>query len=371
MPLPAALPPELATLPPGPIEARLQLAAIVDSSDDAIISKDLRGVITTWNAAATRLFGYQPNEIIGRSVLTLIPEELQSEEPEILRKVTAGHRIEHYETRRQHKNGEILQIALTISPIRDATGRIVGISKIARDITERKLTEAALFESERMAAIGRLAGSIAHEVNNPLEAILNLAYLLSEHPSLDDEARAYTNLLLNEVVRVGEITRRTLSFYRDTTDPVEIDMMSLIDAVLKLHQPLLELKSIQLVTRLARPAYVWGRAGELRQVFTNLIGNAMDALPQGGTIRVGVTCAGGAEGARISIADSGPGIPKDLREKIFQPFFSTKVGKGTGLGLWISQGIIRKYGGHIRVRSLTAPSPTTGTIFRVTLPAHC
>jgi PAS domain S-box-containing protein len=354
-----------------PIEARLQLAAIVDSSDDAIISKNLQGVITSWNASATRLFGYLPNEIIGKSVLTLIPDELQSEEPDILRKVTAGQRIDHYETRRRRKDGELLDISLTISPIRDATGRIVGISKIARDITERKLTEAALFESERMAAIGRLAASIAHEVNNPLEAILNLAYLLEQHPSLNEEARAYTRLLLNEVVRVGEITRRTLSFYRDTSDPIEVDMMSLMDGVLKLHQPLLEQRSIRLITRFTRPAYVWGRTGELRQVFTNLLGNAIDALPQGGAIRVGVTCGTDAEGARISIADNGPGIPKGLREKIFQPFFSTKCGKGTGLGLWISQGIIRKYGGHLRLRSWTAPSPKTGTIFRVTLPSHC
>jgi PAS domain S-box-containing protein len=356
---------------PDPIEARLQLAAIVDSSDDAIISKDLHGIITTWNAAATRVFGYQPDEIIGKSVLTLIPKELHSEEPEILRKVTAGERIEHYETRRRRKDGEILQISLTISPIRDATGRIVGISKIARDITQKKLTEAALFESERMAAIGRLAASIAHEVNNPLEAILNLAYLLEQHPSLNEEARAYTNLLLNEVVRVGEITRRTLSFYRDTSQPIDIEMTSLVDAVVRLHQPLLDQKCIQVLTRFTRPAYVRGRSGELRQVFTNLLGNAIDALPQGGIVRVGVSCDNNAEGARVSISDNGPGIPKELHEKIFEPFFSTKNSKGTGLGLWISQSIVRKYGGQIRLRSWTDPNPTTGTIFRVTLPAHC
>jgi PAS domain S-box-containing protein len=363
-------PPPPLTIRPEPIEARLQLAAIVDSSDDAIISKDLTGIITTWNTAAARLFGYRSDEIVGRSVLLLIPEELHPEEPEILRKVTAGERIEHFETRRRRKNGELLDISLTISPIRDATGRIVGISKIARDITERKLTEAALFESERMAAVGRLAASIAHEVNNPLEAILNLAYLLSHNSSLDDDARGYTQLLLSEVVRVGEITRRTLSFYRDTSDPVEIDMPSLIDSVLRLHQPLMEQRSIHLDKGFRSPASVCGRPGELRQVFMNLVGNAIDALPQGGRIRVSVGSSLNRDGACVTIADNGPGIPSGLREKIFEPFFSTKRSKGTGLGLWISQGIARKYGGHIRLRSSTAPNPKTGTVFRVCLPSH-
>jgi len=353
-----------------PIEARLQLAAIVDSSDDAIISKDLQGIITTWNAAATRLFGYQPHEIIGQSVLTLIPEELHSEEPEILRRVAAGQRIEHFETRRRRKDGELLHISLTISPIRDNSGHIVGISKIARDITQRKLTEAALIESERMAAIGRLAGSIAHEVNNPLEAILNLAYLLTRNPSLDDDARAYTELLLNEVVRVGDITRRTLSFYRDSSQPAQIDTTLLIDGVLKLYQPLMEQRSIHLEKKYQRSACVWGRPGELRQVFTNLVGNAIDALPQGGNIFVTIGCGLNGSSACVTIADNGPGIPPELREKIFEPFFSTKHSKGTGLGLWISQSIVRKYGGHIRLRSRTEPSSNSGTVFRVCIPSH-
>jgi PAS domain S-box-containing protein len=354
-----------------PIEARLQLAAIVESSDDAIISKNLRGIITTWNAAATRLFGYLPHEIIGKSVLTLIPEELRMEEPEILRKVTSGERIDHFETRRRRKNGELVHISLTISPICDATGRIVGISKIARDITERRLAEAALIESERMAAIGRLAGSIAHEVNNPLEAILNLAYLLTQHSSLDEEARGYAQLLLSEVVRVGEITRQTLSFYRDTTHPADVDMTALMDGVLKLHKPLLERRCICLDTKFSQPAFVWGRPGELRQVFINLIGNAIDALPQGGRIHVRVTCGTHGDGACVTVADNGPGIPEDLRVRIFDPFFTTKRSKGTGIGLWISQGIVHKYGGHIRLRSNTAPKSPTGTMFRVCIPGRC
>lgn len=352
-----------------PIEARLQLAAIVDSSDDAIISKSLEGIITSWNAAATRLFGYLPDEVVGKSVLILIPPELHSEEPEILRKVTSGERIEHFETRRRRKNGDSLHISLTISPIRDSSGTIVGISKIARDITERKLTEAALFESERMATIGRMAASIAHEVNNPLEAILNLGYLLDRHPSLDDEARGYTHLLVNEVMRVSEITRQTLSFYRDTSSPVDVDMASILESVLNLQRPLMAQRSIRLCTKLQQGAFVCASPGELRQVFTNLVVNAIDALPNGGRIRVSATRAFHGSSVCVTIADNGPGIPSSVCGKIFQPFYTTKTSKGTGLGLWICQGILRKHGGTIRMRTSTVPRSATGTVFRVSLPS--
>ena len=353
-----------------PIEARLQLAAIVDSSDDAIISKDLGGIIKTWNAAATRIFGYQPHEIIGKSILTLIPLELHSEEPEIIRKVKAGERIEHFETRRRRKDGELIQISLTISPIRDTTGRIIGVSKIARDITERKRTEAALFESERMAAIGRMAASIAHEVNNPLEAILNLSYLLTQNASLDGDARKYASLLLDEVVRVSEITKQTLAFYRDTTQVIEVDVAALLEGLLKLHRPMIDQKSIKVSTRLQHHARVWARPGELRQVFTNLLINAVDALPLGGQIRVSAIHSHQRQAVFVTISDNGSGIQDAIREKVFEPFFSTKLGKGTGLGLWVTLGIVRKYGGTIRLRTSTNDLHYRGSMFRVSIPCN-
>lgn len=350
-----------------PVEARLQLAAIVDSSDDAIISKDLQGIITSWNAAATRLFGYTWDEIVGRSVLTLIPPELHSEEPEILRKVSSGERIEHYETRRVRKDGTMLDISLTISPIRDTSGRIVGISKIARDITDRKRAEEALIQSERLAAIGRMAAAIAHEVNNPLEAILNLTYLLSRHPSLDDEARAYTHVLLNEVVRVSEITKQTLGFYRDTSTSDQIEIGEVMESVLRLHRPVIERKAIRVSTDFRRATRMWARAADIRQVLMNLVMNALDALPSGGELKVKSSALQNGHLVCVTIADTGTGIPMHLRDKVFEPFFSTKQAKGTGLGLWVSQSIVRKYGGTISLRT-SANGHRTGTVVRVCLP---
>jgi PAS domain S-box-containing protein len=352
---------------PSPVEARLQLAAIVDSSDDAIISKDLQGIIMSWNAAATRLFGYTEDEIIGRSVLTIIPKELHSEEPEILRKVSSGERIDHYETRRVCKDGTLLDISLTISPIRDESGRIVGISKIARDITRRKKTEEVLIQTERLAAIGRMAAAIAHEVNNPLEAILNLVYLLSRNPSLNEEAQAYTDLLLNEVVRVSEITKQTLAFYRDTSASSEIQIADVLETVLSLHRSVIQRKSIRVFTDFQSSARMWARAADIRQVLTNLVINALDALPGGGELKVKASAAKNGRVVCVTVADNGTGIPDHIRDKIFEPFFSTKQMKGTGLGLWVTQSIVRKYGGTIRLRTSTN-GRRTGTVFRICLP---
>jgi len=192
-------------------ELRFRLAAIVESSDDAIVGKNLNGIITSWNAAAERLFGYTEAEIIGRSVLTLIPQHLQFEEPEIMRRLQANERIEHLETQRISKSGKILDVSLTISPVRDSRGVVIGASKIARDISERKRAQAALIESEKAAARGRMANLLAHEINNPLEAVTNLAHLLVTDPSLGDTARKYAQLLEAEISRANEISRRILT----------------------------------------------------------------------------------------------------------------------------------------------------------------
>ncbi len=349
-------------------QARQWLEAIVESSDDAIIGEDVNGIITSWNAAATRMFGYAAGEIAGRSVLTLIPPALHHEEPGILQKLQSGERIEHYETRRRRKDGATFDVSLTISPVKDASERVVGFLKIARDISDRKRAEAALVQSQRLAAVGRVAAAIAHEVNNPLEAITNLAYLLTTNPSLDEEARGFARILLDEVGRASRITKQTLAYFRESTEPATVRLPELLDSVLQLHRQALMKKNIR-VRKLydVRDGTVRGVAAELRQVFANLILNALDALPVGGVLSVKVATHG-SERVRVAVADNGSGITQERRRRLFEPFFTSKPGRGTGLGLWVSEGIVRKHGGRIRVTSSTRPGHS-GTVFTVLLPA--
>lgn len=349
--------------------ARMMLAAIVESSEDAIISKTLDGIITSWNASAERLFGYKPEEIIGQSVLRLIPRELHFEEPQIIAKLRSGERIEHFETRRTRKNGDIFDISLTVSPIKDRTGRVVGASKIVRDISGRKAAEAAMIEKEKLAAAGRLAAALAHEVNNPLESITNLAYLLVHHQPLDEEARKYAELLLKEVQRAGEITRQTLSYHKASRERTQVNIAEILDHIARWKKKKLAAKGVELKLEFDNPPLVSGYAGELRQVFDNLIENAIDAMSAGGSIRVRARGQGVGQSKKlaVSVCDDAEGIPRPLLHKIFDPFFTTKPKTGSGLGLWVTREIVQKHGGTIRARSSHTPR-RHGSVFRIILP---
>jgi len=265
-------------------DVRFRLAAIVDSSDDAIISKDLNGIVTSWNAAAERLFGYKSEEMTGRSILAIIPPELQNEEPLILANLRAGRKIDHHETTRVRKDGTRIEVSLTISPVKNLSGKIIGASKIARDISERKRVQEALLQSEKIAETARMAAAIAHEVNNPLEAVTNLAYLVSTDETLSPVGRSYAKMLLEEVARASEITKQTLAFYRDSGKPSEFDIRDLLDSVLALNRPVLERKRIKLAIDYRSSETLVGHASEIRQVLANLVLNAIDAVPEGGKI---------------------------------------------------------------------------------------
>jgi PAS domain S-box-containing protein len=190
-------------------DARLRLAAIVESSDDAIISKNLDSIITSWNAGAQRMFGYKPEEIIGQSVMRLMPRDLYGQEPEIIQKLRAGERIQHFETKRLRKNGQLFDVSLTVSPVKDDSGRVVGASKIVRDISVQKATEAALLEREKVAAMTKLLNELAHNINNPLQGLTNLVYLAAETESGTD-AKTLAQEMSNDLARLSELVRKIL-----------------------------------------------------------------------------------------------------------------------------------------------------------------
>jgi signal transduction histidine kinase len=233
--------------------------------------------------------------------------------------------------------------------------------------------EEALRTTEKLAAMGRVAGIIAHEINNPLESITNAFYLLQNHPSLDEEARYYAQLGGEELLRVCHITRQTLAFYRESQHPVEVSIAELLDDVLELQNRRLQLNKIVLDRKYLSRGVVRGFPVELRQVFFNLIGNAIQAMPEGGRLRISVIERWNEQAKRadlcISVCDTGSGIMPEHAEHVFEPFFTTKSSKGTGLGLWISKGIVQKYDGTIRFRSLAFKGGNM-TSFRVVLPGR-
>jgi signal transduction histidine kinase len=219
--------------------------------------------------------------------------------------------------------------------------------------------------------MGRVAGIIAHEINNPLESITNTFYLLRDHPSLDEEARYYAQLGEKELHRISHITRQTLGFYRESKDPVEVSLSGLLDDILELQLLRPELGNIVVDRQYQGAGIIQGFPVELKQVFLNLIGNAVQAMPEGGKLRLRVIEIESHEerigGVSISITDTGVGISSEHAKHLFEPFFTTKSSKGTGLGLWISKGIIQKYGGNIHFRSMLHSSGKV-TCFQVFFP---
>jgi PAS domain S-box-containing protein len=351
-------------------EALTRMAAIVETSEDGIYSKDLEGHINSWNRGAEKMFGYSANEMIGQPVSTLSPPERRREADDLLELLRRGQSIDHFETVRLRKDGSSVEVSVSISPIRNSTGAVTGASTIARDISERNRAAEALRKTEKLAATGRLAGTMAHEINNPLEAVTNLLYLINRNSSLDQKAHEYAQMAISEVDRIGHIAREALGFYREAATPVDVNISDLVGSIVRLYAAGAQNKSVHLETQLETQATVPAFPGEMRQVFSNLIVNAVDAVPRGGIIHIrvkhGRNWKSRAMGIRVLVSDNGPGIPMASRPHIFEPFFTTKGEKGTGVGLWVSQGVIEKHSGSIRMKTSTGAAH--GTTFSVFLP---
>jgi PAS domain S-box-containing protein len=348
-------------------ESRFRLAAIVDSADDAIVSKDLNGIVRSWNEGAYRMFGYTAEEMVGQSILRLIPPELQYEEDEILRKLRAGERIDHYETTRLKKNGQTFEVSVTISPIRDESGRVIGASKIARDISDRKRIERLLVQSEKLAATGRMAAAIAHEINNPLESLLNLVFLARQNTDTSGKAHQYLLTAEEELERVAHIARQTMGYYRDTGSPVEVYLHDLVENVLTVYNTKLISADIAVDRRFNDLQKIVVSKGEMLQVFSNIIANAIEAMREGGTLSISIRkiISSTGDGLQVVIQDNGVGISQEHLPKVFEPFFTTRGDLGTGIGLWVAKQLIEGRGGQISIASSTEKekSGTTVTIF--------
>jgi PAS domain S-box-containing protein len=358
-------------------DAKLHLAAIVESSDDAIISKDLQGVMRSWNKAAERIFGYTAAEAVGQPVTMLIPPRLADEERQILEKIRRGESIDHYETVRLHKEGREINIALTVSPIRDDAGNIVGVSKTARDITERKRTEEALRKTQselahvnRVATLGELTASLAHEINQPLGAIVNnagacLRWLAAHNIG---EARQSTEHVIRDAHRASQIIKRIRSLM--TKAPPQKDWMDIneiIGEVIAFLRPELHAERVGVQMQLSDELpTVLGDRIQLQQVLLNIVMNAIEAIRgagEGPRTLVLRTDKHDAQHILVAVQDSGPGIDAGHLDQPFEAFYSTKP-RGLGMGLAISRSIIEAHGGRLWATA----NESRGATFQFTLP---
>jgi PAS domain S-box-containing protein len=345
---------------------RAELAAIVDSSDDAILSKDLNGVITSWNIGASRTFGYSAPEMVGESILKLIPDELHSDEALIIGKIRAGERVEHFETVRLTKDGRRIDVALTVSPVRDASGVVVGASKILRDVSAQKLTEKSLLQAEKIAAAGRMASTIAHEVNNPLEAVTNLLYLLRPLV-VQGVGVEYLATAESEIARVSNIAKQTLGFYREHTATSSLSLSHLVHNAVAVYEPRCMLNGINIEQSLDSTRAIHLRRGEMMQVVSNLIANAIYAMPSGGSLFLATEDVVGEESVLLTIRDTGIGIAAHNIPKVFDAFFTTRGAIGTGIGLFVAKQFVEGHGGRIELES-SDDVQLHGTAVRVYLP---
>jgi PAS domain S-box-containing protein len=476
---------EISAFPLPADDQLLHLSRVIECCHDAIFSIDLDQRVVSWNPASERTYGYTASEMIGRSVTKILPSDRQSEFDHLFLKMKRGSPVESVETTRLRKDAKLIHVVVTLSPVRNKEGHLLGASIISRDITqrkkaeaelqskqreledffenaevslhwvgpdgkiiwanraemeslgyepheyigrhirefhadsetikdilrrlscneklhgyearlkckdgslkhvlisssvlwengrfvhtrcftidvtERKLAEEALRRTEKMAATGRLAASIAHEINNPLAAITNLLYLARVEAEKQSVIE-YLSVAEGEVRRVSEIAKRTLGFFRENKQPTIFDVAAVVDDVLSIFEP--RIKALGLVVkRELQPTCVSGIQGEIRQVVANLVLNAIDASAKNNAISVRVYSAGPQ--AVLTVADQGCGMPPHNRSKVFEPFFTTKEETGTGLGLWVSKEIVKRHHGKITFR--TSDNQSSGTIFRVVLP---
>ncbi len=357
------------------IAAMRRLAGIIDSSNDAIIGKDLNGIVTHWNRAAEAMFGYRAEEIVGRPIVVLFPPDRVAEEATILQRISRGEKVEHYETVRRRKDGSTLPASLTVSPIRDDSGAIVGASKILRDLSERRDREqrlreaqAELFHVQRLTELGQLVSALVHEVNQPLAAIGNYAGAGKRLLTAGNTAGTRTALqkITEQTERAHQIIQRLRNFVKkgDSEQRPE-HLPAMIQEAVALAMVSLKKERVALETRLAPDAaHVAADRVQIQQVLFNLLRNAMEAMEQSTRREIVISTAPGGTGmVEVCVADTGPGLAPAVWANLFRPFVTTKD-NGMGVGLSICRSIVETHGGRLWAED----NPGGGTVFRFTLP---
>jgi len=359
-------------------DSQNRLALIVDSSQDAIIGKNLDGIITHWNKGAEHIYGYTAQEMIGRSITVLAPEERMDEIPTILQKIRNGERVEYFESLRVTKDKRILNMSISVSPIYDAEGKVVGASTIARNISAQKKIEDQLRQSQKMEAVGRLAGGVAHDFNNLLGIITACSELLRGR--VEGESLEYLDNIREAAKRGASLTRQLLAFSR--RQPVQTQLLDLnerLKDISRLVHPLMgDDVEVVLLPR-SSSAIIEADPSQLDQIVINLAVNSRDAMPHGGKLIIETAVFDFDESfarehpaiivgryVMLAVSDNGIGMDEATRSRIFEPFFTTKeIGKGSGLGLATVYGIVKQNGGHVWVYS----EPGRGTTFKIYLPS--
>jgi signal transduction histidine kinase len=268
----------------------------------------------------------------------------------------------------QRADGTFIPIEDSAAPIRDDQNNLIGVILVFRDATHERKSQEILRKTEKLATAARLAATVAHEINNPLEAVGNLIYLAKHREDMPLPAVHDLTLAEQELERVSHMTRQTLGFYKESRASEPVSLQQLVESVLKLYSNRLQTKKINVVRDFEQCPEIKGLPGELRQLVSNLIANAADAVPQNGTVRLKISCVEqpGGKMVQLTVQDDGPGVRTEHVDRIFEPFFTTKKDVGTGLGLWVSKEIVQRHGGTIQVRS--REDGPSGAVFVVLLP---
>ncbi len=360
-------------------DSEQRLRTMLTSIGEGIIVCDLEGKVEILNTVAQELTGWHQSEALHQPIDRIFHLVEESTRTPLDSPVTSVQKLNGAACLSNRalllrRDGTEFPVEDSGAPIYDQSGKLAGVVVVFRDISEQRRAQNALLATEKLAVAGRLAATLAHEIHNPLDAVINLLYLMKSNPTHEETAQ-FLDLASLELDRISQVSRAMLGMYRESKTPMAVDVQEMLESILLLLDRQMRQKQVALQTDFAPNAIVTGFPAELRQVFINLLTNAAEASPAGSLIdvhtelrsatRATVHTEAAPAGVAIIVSDNGSGIPSDVLPKLFQPFFTTKGEHGTGLGLWVSQGIVEKHGGRITITSDDTPTNhgTTVTVF--------